>query len=390
MCAAPHGVSLVSSASRLTCSTYPSAARLASQPWFWQVFYASGAALMLPAFPEIAPTDPQPKLHTHRSTQSGGRAMFVERSVRRLLGLVLVATVFAFTSCATEQPTEQTGQVEQAVTVPSGFTDETFVSGLSLPTAMAFTPDGRILVCQQGGQLRVVKNGALLAAPFAHVSAHVGGGATARRRGDPDFLTNGFVYVTTRAYPAVHTASPIKANGDVALAGSELVLMELDNLSSAVHHNGGACTSARWQALHRCRENANRNTPATNRLARCSGSSRRSIPSDNPSSSASGASFDLELGTRKPSPSVFSRPGRSSSTMSAKITGRDRRRHRGLELRLAADRGRHQRSAISGAAVYLFSRSGGSKVAPSPAARSTTPARFSFRELPGKYFFADY
>ena len=53
-----------------------------------------------------------------------------------------------------------------AATLPSGFQETVIASGLASPTAMAFAPDGRIFVCQQGGQLRVIKNGALLATPF--------------------------------------------------------------------------------------------------------------------------------------------------------------------------------------------------------------------------------
>ena len=44
-------------------------------------------------------------------------------------------------------------------TLPAGFSETTLASGLSSPTAMAFAPDGRLFVCQQGGQLRVVKDG---------------------------------------------------------------------------------------------------------------------------------------------------------------------------------------------------------------------------------------
>lgn len=47
-------------------------------------------------------------------------------------------------------------------TVPSGFTAEVLAAGLSNPTAMEFAPDGRLFVTQQGGSLRVVKNGTLL------------------------------------------------------------------------------------------------------------------------------------------------------------------------------------------------------------------------------------
>jgi glucose/arabinose dehydrogenase len=132
-----------------------------------------------------------------------------------------------------------------AATLPSGFT-ETQITGLSNPTAMAFAPDGRLFVCQQGGQLRVIKNGALLATPFVSLTVDSAG-----ERGllgvafDPNFATNRFVYVYyTATTPSVHnrvsrfTANP--ANPDVATAGSEVVLLDLNNLSGATNHNGGA------------------------------------------------------------------------------------------------------------------------------------------------------
>ena len=50
--------------------------------------------------------------------------------------------------------------------MPQGFVDTQIASGLSAPTAMAFAPDGRLFVCEQGGKLRVIKNGSLLATPF--------------------------------------------------------------------------------------------------------------------------------------------------------------------------------------------------------------------------------
>jgi hypothetical protein len=53
--------------------------------------------------------------------------------------------------------------VATAANLPSGFTEEQFGGNLSgSPTAMAFAPDGRLFVCQQGGQLRVIKTGSLL------------------------------------------------------------------------------------------------------------------------------------------------------------------------------------------------------------------------------------
>jgi glucose/arabinose dehydrogenase len=130
-----------------------------------------------------------------------------------------------------------------AATLPANFTETQFAGGLSNPTAMTFAPDGRLFVCQQTGQLRVVKNGSLLATPFVSLTVDSNG-----ERGllgvafDPNFATNNFVYVYyTSPTPSVHNrVSRFTANGDVAAAGSEVVIFELNNLSSATNHNGGA------------------------------------------------------------------------------------------------------------------------------------------------------
>ncbi len=128
-------------------------------------------------------------------------------------------------------------------TLPSGFSESLVTSGLSSPSAMEFAPDGRLFVCQQGGALRVIKNGVLLAAPFVSLSVNSSG-----ERGllgvafDPNFASNQYVYVyyTTSASPIHNRISRFTANGDVALSGSETVILDLENLTSATNHNGGA------------------------------------------------------------------------------------------------------------------------------------------------------
>src|ERR1700704_2522059 len=130
-----------------------------------------------------------------------------------------------------------------AAALPPGFQQTLVTSGLSNPTAMQFAPDGRLFVCEQTGQLRVIKNGTLLSAPFLSLTVNASG-----ERGllgvafDPSFASNQFVYVYyTATTPAVHNRiSRFTANGDVAVAGSEVILLDIDNLSSATNHNGGA------------------------------------------------------------------------------------------------------------------------------------------------------
>ena len=134
-------------------------------------------------------------------------------------------------------------RVALAATVPGGFTDSLIANGLSNPTAMELAPDGRIFVCEQGGTLRIIKNGALRSTPFLSVTVDQSG-----ERGllgvafDPNFAVNQFVYVYyTATTPTIHNRiSRFTASGDVAVPGSEVTVLDLDNLSSATNHNGGA------------------------------------------------------------------------------------------------------------------------------------------------------
>ena len=126
---------------------------------------------------------------------------------------------------------------------PSGFSEALVAQGLSAPTAMQFAPDGRLFVCEQRGRLRVIKDGVLLPDPFLTLTVNsVGERGLLGVAFDPDFSTNHFVYVYyTATTPTVHNRiSRFVANVDVAVAGSETVIFELDNLSSATNHNGGA------------------------------------------------------------------------------------------------------------------------------------------------------
>jgi glucose/arabinose dehydrogenase len=147
--------------------------------------------------------------------------------MRLILSLILVFASF----CAIN-----------AATLPEGFT-ETQISGLSAPTAMALAPDGRIFVCQQGGALRVIKNGALLPTPFMTLTVDPAG-----ERGllgiafDPNFASNNFLYVyyTVPIEPRHNRVSRFTANGDVVVPGSETIILELEPLTLASNHNGGA------------------------------------------------------------------------------------------------------------------------------------------------------
>src|SRR6266567_7241799 len=130
-----------------------------------------------------------------------------------------------------------------AATLPSGFVETTVASGIASPTAMAIAPDGRIFVCSQSGALRVIKNGVLLATPFVTLSVDsVGERGLLGVAFDPHFTLNHYIYLyyTVPGTPAHNRVVRFTANGDVVLTGSRVILLELDPLSTATNHNGGA------------------------------------------------------------------------------------------------------------------------------------------------------
>src|SRR5215208_2532961 len=91
-------------------------------------------------------------------------------------------------------------------TLPSGFAETQVVTDLHSPVSMSIAPDGRVFYTEQGGKLRVVKNGQLLSTPFLTVTTP----ATVERgligvELDPNFASNGFVYTYhTVSSPNIH------------------------------------------------------------------------------------------------------------------------------------------------------------------------------------------
>lgn len=143
--------------------------------------------------------------------------------------------------------------------LPVGFAESIVLEGLESPSALDFTPDGRLMVSERvAGHLRLAEETPagtwqLLAQPFATFDIPKENGApTAHRssgvRGfafDPDFASNGFVYVFyMQDNPRQNRVVRIQrdpANPDRALPG-ETLLLELPFNGSAASgsHNGGA------------------------------------------------------------------------------------------------------------------------------------------------------
>ena len=143
------------------------------------------------------------------------------------------------------------GAAPQPAVVPTGFTDTVFAR-VPAPTALAATPDGRKLVTDQSGKLRVVQGGVVIATPALDITAKVCSNSERGLLGvavDPHFAMNHFVYLyyTFSKFAAcpfgtsqvpVNRVSRFTMTGNTINPTSETIL--IDNMPSfGGNHNAG-------------------------------------------------------------------------------------------------------------------------------------------------------
>ncbi len=163
----------------------------------------------------------------------------MRRQFRALLVTSLVASALAIPTGAVLAPSVA------GAAVTSGFTDS-LVATVSSPTSVEQLDAGRVVVLEKGGQVRIVKDGALLPTPALTRSV-----CSSSEMGflgfavDPAFAVNHHVYLFwTRPKGAncVNRVSRFTMTGDTINPASEVVL--LDNIAgteteSFGNHNGG-------------------------------------------------------------------------------------------------------------------------------------------------------
>lgn len=146
---------------------------------------------------------------------------------RRLLSLLFVVPLtFSLLGCASAQ----------------GPVLEQFVSGVSRPVVIAHAHDSRLFVVEQAGVVRLVKDGALTAAPFLDISGRVSSEGERGLLGlafPTDHAASGrfYVYYTDRSGDTVVSRFHVSDDPDRADAGSEEVLLTQEQPAS--NHNGG-------------------------------------------------------------------------------------------------------------------------------------------------------
>jgi glucose/arabinose dehydrogenase len=132
-----------------------------------------------------------------------------------------------------------------AGTPEPGFTDTAYVTGLSAPTAVAFLPDGRMLVTEKGGALKLRDTGGSVS---TLVTIPVCTGSEMGLLGvvpDPAFASNGFIYLYRSAAADCGPASGrfnqvvrVTMSGGTVSLGSLTVLLSGINTDNG-NHDGG-------------------------------------------------------------------------------------------------------------------------------------------------------
>lgn len=123
-----------------------------------------------------------------------------------------------------------------AAITSGGFTESVVAAGFSSPTNFTFLPDGRILVAEKHGVVKVVKGGAVLPTPVIDISAKVNDywdHGLIGMAADPAFATNGFIYLLytyendATQYSGSKTArlSRFTMSGDMASLATEQVIL---------------------------------------------------------------------------------------------------------------------------------------------------------------------
>jgi glucose/arabinose dehydrogenase len=123
--------------------------------------------------------------------------------------------------------------------IPEGFIRERVAMGLN-PTSIVLAPDGRIFITEKNGTIRIIRDDHLVETPFLTIEVD-----DSNERGlghmvlHPDFDQNGYYYVFYAVPGLRHNRiSRFTANGDNTIPGSELIILELDQLGGEIHNGG--------------------------------------------------------------------------------------------------------------------------------------------------------
>ncbi len=123
----------------------------------------------------------------------------------------------------------------------AGVSDTAVVQNLTNPTDFDWLPEGRMLILEKVGRVRIVVDGVLQATPALDWVSHVDSFSERGMLGicvDPDFDTNHFVYLYYTTTTPNNRIARFTVSGNTLSAASETVI--LDGIDATLgNHNGG-------------------------------------------------------------------------------------------------------------------------------------------------------
>ncbi|MDI6802175.1 MAG: PQQ-dependent sugar dehydrogenase [Thermodesulfovibrionales bacterium] len=116
---------------------------------------------------------------------------------------------------------------------------ETWIENLEIPWSLVFLPDGRALVSERPGMVRIIKDGKLRSEPYARIDvAHIGEGGLMGLAVHPDFPKKTFIYAMhtyKKGDSTYNRVIRLKDLGNSAVFDKVII----DNIPGGRFHNGG-------------------------------------------------------------------------------------------------------------------------------------------------------
>ena len=203
----------------------------------------------------------------------------------------------------------------------SYFQNEILATGFNLPTAIKFLPDGRMLVVELAGTIKVLPPPYTTPDPTPFLQLTNIGSAGVQQgiydiALDPNFSTNHYYYIFyTLGTPNVDRLSRFTANATLTgtVAGSEFVIYQDPEIANAEHHGGAINFGNDGKILLTTGEHFNAGEAQD--LTKPRGKILRfnmdgTIPTDNPFYDGAGPNFDAiwALGLRNPFRAYYDAP----------------------------------------------------------------------------------
>ncbi len=209
---------------------------------------------------------------------------------------------------------DPSGSSSTTPNAPASLKLTTVASGLDAPLFVTSPPgDARLFVVEQGGRIRVVKNGAVLSTPFLDVSGGITSGGERGLLGlafHPAYASNGrfFIYYNEPSGDVTIAERHVSSNPDVA-SGASTVLLTIPHRQAA-NHNGGMLAFGPDGKLYAGvgdggagqSDNGQRTTTLLGKILRIDvdAGTPYAVPTDNPFAASGGRGEIWSFGLRNP------------------------------------------------------------------------------------------